>query len=39
MPRWRFPHPLVLLMGGILLAAVLTYLLPAGEYDLFHQAL
>jgi uncharacterized ion transporter superfamily protein YfcC len=33
MLRWKFPPPLVLLVGGILLAAVLTYLLPAGEYD------
>jgi uncharacterized ion transporter superfamily protein YfcC len=29
----RFPHPLTLLTAGIILAAALTYLLPAGEYD------
>ncbi|NML64991.1 YfcC family protein [Hymenobacter sp. RP-2-7] len=32
--KWlRFPHPLVLLTFFILLAAVLTYLLPAGEFS------
>src|SRR5258708_4903347 len=29
----RFPHPLVLLSGCILLAALLSHLLPAGQYD------
>ncbi len=29
----RFPHPLVLLVGFIALAAVLTHVLPAGEFD------
>jgi uncharacterized ion transporter superfamily protein YfcC len=29
----RFPHPLVLLSGCILLAALLSYVLPAGQYD------
>ncbi|MHB1169409.1 MAG: YfcC family protein [Longimicrobiales bacterium] len=29
----RFPHPLALLTAGILLAAVLTWILPAGAYD------
>jgi len=29
----RFPHPLTLLTAGIILAAVLTHLLPAGEYE------
>src|SRR5262245_20619109 len=33
MARWKFPAPLVLLVGGIILAAILTYLLPPGEYD------
>jgi uncharacterized ion transporter superfamily protein YfcC len=33
MSKLRFPHPLVLLLGCILLAAALTYLLPAGQYD------
>ena len=31
--RTRFPHPLALLVGCIALAAVLTHLLPAGEYE------
>ncbi|HEX8903386.1 MAG TPA: hypothetical protein VF771_00950, partial [Longimicrobiaceae bacterium] len=31
--RVRFPHPLILLVGGVLLAAVLTWILPAGEYN------
>jgi len=30
--RAKFPHPLVLLLGGVLLAALLTWILPAGEY-------
>jgi uncharacterized ion transporter superfamily protein YfcC len=29
----RFPHPLTLLVGGILLAALLTHLVPAGRFD------
>jgi uncharacterized ion transporter superfamily protein YfcC len=29
----RFPHPLVLLVGFILLATLLTYLLPAGVFE------
>ncbi|TPG66714.1 YfcC family protein [Hymenobacter nivis] len=32
MTRFRFPHPLVLLMGFIVLAAALSYVLPAGEF-------
>lgn len=31
--RFRLPHPLVLLSGCVLLAAVLSYVLPAGEFD------
>ncbi len=31
--KWRFPHPLVLLAGGIVLAAALSYVLPAGQYE------
>ncbi len=31
--KWRFPHPLVLLAGGIVVAAALSYVLPAGQYD------
>ena len=30
----RFPHPLVLLVGFIILAAALTHILPAGEFEL-----
>ena len=33
MPRLRFPHPLVLLVGFVLAAAALTHLIPAGEYE------
>lgn len=29
----RFPHPLALLVGFIALAAVMSYALPAGEFD------
>jgi uncharacterized ion transporter superfamily protein YfcC len=29
----RFPHPVVLLLGGIAVAAVLTWTLPAGEFE------
>jgi uncharacterized ion transporter superfamily protein YfcC len=32
-PAARFPHPLTLLVGCLLLAAVLTYLLPAGRFE------
>ncbi len=32
-PRVRFPHPLALLVSCILLAAVLTWILPAGRYQ------
>lgn len=32
-PRLRFPHPLTLLTGFILLAAALTWVIPAGRYD------
>ena len=32
MRRFAFPHPLVLLVAGILLAAVLTWIVPAGSY-------
>jgi uncharacterized ion transporter superfamily protein YfcC len=31
--RLRFPHPLVLMVAGVLLAAILTHILPAGRYD------
>lgn len=29
----RLPHPLVLLLGGVAIAALLTWVLPAGEYE------
>src|SRR5690349_14626309 len=35
--RIRFPHPLILLVAGVLLAAVLTWILPAGEYNRTHD--
>lgn len=31
--RLRLPHPFVLLLGGVAVAAVLTWVLPAGEYQ------
>ena len=31
--RFQFPHALVLLVGGILIAAALTWVIPAGEYE------
>lgn len=31
--RFRFPHPLVLLTGCVILAAALSYVLPAGQYQ------
>ncbi|HET7462632.1 MAG TPA: hypothetical protein VFJ82_15365 [Longimicrobium sp.] len=35
--RIRFPHPLILLVAGVLLAALLTWVLPAGEYQRTHD--
>ncbi len=32
-PRFSFPHPFVLLVAGIVLAAALTWIVPAGKYD------
>ncbi len=32
-PRLRLPHPFVLLLGGVAVAAILTWVLPAGVYD------
>ncbi|HUF11718.1 MAG TPA: Na+/H+ antiporter NhaC family protein [Longimicrobiales bacterium] len=29
----RFPHPLTLLLGAVIIAAVLTWVLPAGEFE------
>jgi uncharacterized ion transporter superfamily protein YfcC len=37
--RPQFPHPLVLLTGCILLAAICSYLLPAGQFDRRDDAL
>jgi uncharacterized ion transporter superfamily protein YfcC len=31
--RFRLPHPIVLLVVAIAIAALLTHLIPAGEYD------
>ena len=33
MPQFRFPHPLILLVGFVLAAAALTWVVPAGEYQ------
>src|SRR5687767_12884636 len=33
MPTLRLPHPVVLLVGGIVIAAVLTWVLPSGEFE------
>ncbi|MDB4948363.1 MAG: hypothetical protein JWM27_1012 [Gemmatimonadetes bacterium] len=33
MRKLRFPHPLALLVGCILVAAALTWIVPAGQYD------
>lgn len=31
--RIHFPHPMVLLLGGVLVAAALTWVLPSGTYE------
>jgi uncharacterized ion transporter superfamily protein YfcC len=33
MSRLRFPHPIVLLIGGVLVGAAASYVVPAGQYD------
>jgi uncharacterized ion transporter superfamily protein YfcC len=33
MKKFTIPHPLVLLMGGIFLAAAATWIIPAGKYE------
>lgn len=33
MPRFRFPHPIILLVGFVLAAGLLTWVVPAGQYD------
>ncbi len=37
MQRWRFPHPITLLISCVLLAAALSFVLPAGQYDREHD--
>ena len=32
-PRFRLPHPLILLLIGVAVAAALTWILPAGEFE------
>src|SRR5207247_9148468 len=34
----KFPHPLVLLCGCVLVAAAASYVLPAGQFDRLHDA-
>jgi uncharacterized ion transporter superfamily protein YfcC len=34
---FRVPHPFVLLLGGIVVATALSYVLPAGEYERRHD--
>src|SRR2546427_11519833 len=34
----KFPHPLVLLCGCVLVAAAASYVLPAGQFDRRHDA-
>src|SRR4051794_35661468 len=36
--RLRLPHPLVLLLGGVAVAALLTWILPAGAFQRRHDA-
>ena len=31
--RWRLPHPLIILLACVLLATILTWVLPAGSYQ------
>lgn len=33
LPRFRVPHPMVLLLGAVAVAALLTWILPAGAYE------
>ncbi len=32
-PRLRLPHPLVLLTGCVIIAALASYVVPAGQFD------
>ena len=38
MPKLRLPHPMVLLLGCVLVAAALTHVLPAGSFDRHEDA-
>lgn len=31
--KLELPHPLILLLGGVAVAAALTWILPAGAFD------
>jgi uncharacterized ion transporter superfamily protein YfcC len=33
LPRFRLPHPVVLLGAAVVVAAILTWIIPAGQYD------
>jgi uncharacterized ion transporter superfamily protein YfcC len=33
LPRVRLPHPVVLLGAAVIVAAILTWIIPAGQYD------
>jgi len=35
---FKLPHPLVLLLGGVLVAVALTWVVPAGQYERRHDA-
>ena len=36
--RLRLPHPMILLLGGVAVAALLTWVLPPGAYERRHDA-
>jgi uncharacterized ion transporter superfamily protein YfcC len=38
MPKLHLPHPMVLLLGCVLVAAALTHVLPAGSFDRHEDA-
>jgi uncharacterized ion transporter superfamily protein YfcC len=38
MPKFRLPHPMILLLACVLVAAALTHVLPAGSYDRHEDA-
>jgi uncharacterized ion transporter superfamily protein YfcC len=37
MPKLRLPHPLILLLGSVGIAAALTWIIPAGSYQRRHD--